>query len=406
MDKDNLHIDSEFMDHSWQNMSELLDQEMPIQKRKRRLLWVWFFGIGFLLLGSYAYLNRSIPTDIKSLPISLPILRKSSDDLQVVSTLINLTETIPTVANSTTAVGTSVPETVDTSVSEPIIAKKEVITLIKPSIKRIALPALTRLPNIPVSLLSNKKLEESLPVFPTKNRPDWKFGVYAGALVPQFGSFRTGLHANVSFTPKWALHFGLGYAKRIPTVNTSFSPNAHILAPPVLEMEEADMSTAGAGAAPIDPGANEMEVIAVSGFQYTNFHYFEVPILAQYKIRPRLSIELGGNLGYLYGYRYHFNEASFFTNSINNNNTSFSTNSATNLSQENIGNLNRISLTFVSGVNYQLTKQLKGYANFHFSNQYLVTEVINTNLVRTDINTNEPAKRWKQIEVGIRYYFK
>jgi len=59
MGKENQHIDSEFIDNSWQNMSQLLDKEMPVQKKKRRFLLLWFLGLAVLLtLGGIYFTNQ------------------------------------------------------------------------------------------------------------------------------------------------------------------------------------------------------------------------------------------------------------------------------------------------------------------------------------------------------------
>lgn len=436
MDKDNIHIDSEFIDHSWQEMSKLLDREMPVKKRRKRLLWVWFLGLGLFLLGSLAYINQLQVKEVKALPIpEKPIIastntpispsttkrnssnivskkgpkkqtpRKSSDDRQAFQSIINLTETIPTAVNKNAAEGTSVHENSDKNAStlNPASNLSGIITKnldSKQLHNKILVADLAILPILPFSQLSTETEETTIPLFPSKGYPKWRLGVYAGMLIPTSGSFRTGLQANVSFNPKWRLYLGLGYAKRIPKITNSTNSNADLTAEPILEADMEDMNTtAGTGPAPsnTDPdgtGSNGVEAIAATGFQYSNFHYFEVPILIQYTIRPKFSIELGGSLSYLYGYNYQYNEDSFFTN--NSTFDTFTTTRSTTFNQADIGTINKLGIAFIGGVNYQITHNINGYANFHYSSPY----------IKGTPTSSFTSKNWQQIEVGIRYYFK
>ena len=436
MDKDNVHINSEFVDRSWQEMSKLLDQEMPVKKHKRRLIWLWFFGLGLLLLGGLVYYNQPTPRAIKAMPIpENPAIastnsnklktpstfkinplntnnkkvpkkqapRKSSDEHQAFQPIINLTETIPAAVTNNAAVGNSVGKSTRSDGSIPNLTSnlgKTENSNPRQLNKKIVVADLAILPNLPFALLSSKKRETNIPLFPTKIYPNWRFGIYAGLLVPQSGSFRAGLHANILFKPRWTLQFGLGYSKRIPKViNLSNSnPNTNLGAAPI-EAEMDDMSTTvGANPAPTNnPTGTDptgIEAIATGGFRYTNFHYFELPILVQYTIRPKFSVEFGGNLSYLYGYNYQYNEGTFFTSSTNFD--IFTTTRSTTFNQADIGTINKLEIAIIGGVNYQITNKINGYANFHYSSPYL----------KGTPTSSFSSKNWQQIEVGIRYYFK
>lgn len=434
MDKDNTHIESEFIDHSWQEMSTLLDQEMPVKKRKRRLFWLFFFGIGLLGIIGLAYYTIGYPLDKEPALKSLTIQKegkvataktqpnnnshssidskkvsekqapaKSSDDIRRISTNTAITKTHPTAAKTPTAVGTG-PPTDNSKAQRSIPLKdKEQLQLTKNESKvanrfQTTLAPIATLPLNALSYNNHQSLGLTLPII--KKKPQkWRLGFYAGALAPKLGSFRAGLFTNVNLNRKWAIHFGLGYAKRM---STSIANRDKSLSAPLADIFEAeDMSTAaGASAAGNSTTTtNEVDLTTNSDFNYSNFHYLELPILFQYKVHPKISLELGGSIGYLYGYRYQYNGASIFTtNSIINNNTLFGTRT-TNLSQSDIGTINRVNLTFISGINYQFSKNIVGYTNYQLSNKYLNTANISTD----DFNSSQ---RWQQIEVGIRYYFK
>lgn len=422
MDKDNVHIDSAFVDHSWQEMSSLLDQEMPVKKRKKRILWIWFLGVGLLSLIGLTYLTQESPPQLKSFPIqqnskisnnkiaqnsnsqssiiAKKVLKKqaptkSSDDIRVISTAKNFTKARPTVETPTTVgIGASkkaIPKkelsNQKADVKQPLLNKDKFNT------PRKSITVLTPISGIRLTTLSYEDHQKQTFKTPKKNSSKWRFGIYAGVLTPKVGSFRTGLYANLTLNKKWTVHFGVGYAKRIstPILNNDDKPSnlvADIMA-------EVDTSTAAGAASPIGSFNNDMEAIANSSITYSNFNYIEVPILLQYTIRQKFTLEVGGNFSYLYGYRYQHNGASFFTNrtptvpSIDNTRT-------TDLSSANTATIPTMNLSLVGGVNYQINRKLTTYANYHFSNYYLTGTTISTN----------PEKRWQQIEVGIRYYFK
>ncbi len=423
MDKDNTHIDSEFIDHSWREMSNLLEQEMPVKKRKKRILWICFLGLGLLGLIGLTYFTEHQPTKLKSLPIQqeakivttkiaqnsnshssitpkkVPKKQtptKSSDDTRVISTIKKTTKIRPTVKTPST-VGAGVSEQ-DISKEPSIIQKTEIknqlLNKSKVNISKslITEPALISGLTLPLLICENNQKQTFIIPIPKKNQQKWRFGLYAGALTPKLGSFRTGFHANFALNKKWAIHFGLGYAKRISTsaLNDGNDGLNNSVA-------EADMSTTAGAPAPSGTGtgfSNEMEAMTNSSITYGDFHYFEAPILLQYTIRPKFAIKIGGNFSYLYGYSYQQNNISFFTKDASIKPSP--DNRTANLSLANAATIRNINLSFIGGANYQITSRLNTYVNYHFSNYYLTGTTIST----------FPEKRWQQIEVGIRYYFK
>lgn len=435
MDKDNVHINSEFIDHSWQEMSKLLDQEMPIKKqRKKRLLWIWLLGLGlFGLIGFTYYLNTSSQPPLKSFKVphkrnvvklnnspsgtSQPStntpktskkqrITKSSDNLNLVNTNKKVSKTHPTAANAPAVVGigiTTEKKSIDLPINQ-IIKEKE--KFLSPT--QIEYPTRNSAVITPIAILKPNLLNTQKSftfVIPSLigDQKKWRFGLYAGGTAPKIGGVNLGLQTNYLFHKKWSLHFGLGYSKRIVTSTTSETANQDASTPIELTAETEDMSTAsGSNTGPAPPPnttPNEAELIPGNDFKYTNFHYFEIPILFQYTIRKKLVIEFGGSIGYLYGYRYQYNGASFFTKDIiSNSNNAFGTRSV-DLSQANLGTVSNFNTTLIGGINYRFTKNITGYTNYRISNKYLN----NTNIAANDFNF---PQRWKQIEVGIRYYFK
>jgi len=414
MDKDNTYIDSEFVDHSWQEMSKLLDRDMPVKKRKRRLLWPFFFGIGLLGLIGIAYSMNDKEPILKSFTVqkevsvvtneSPPIHNsqlsinskkdfikqpstKSSDDIRAISTNKH-----PAVAKTLVAVGIGISKTKNNVKKQFPIQKttNQDLLIGKNKIEKIELvnkwqTAFSFIPQLPINELKhNQSRGLTLPLI-QKKQAKWRFGFYAGTLGPKFGSFRTGLFTNARLNKKWSLQFGLGYSRRIPT---SITNEAEDLSSPLADVftEEMEMEDLNPAAGTfIDTSGNntstEIDLMENSTRSYTNFYYFELPIIVQYQVRPKLAIEVGGNLSYL---SKDVNAITIFDNSHSN------------LSLTNLSSIPTINLSLIGGVNYQINKKINVYTNYHYSGYYLKSTPIST----------FSEKRWQQIEVGIRYFFK
>ena len=439
MDKDNVHIDNEFTDHSWREMSKLLDQEMPVKKRKKRLVWIWFLGLGLLGLIGFAYLQQDNRQNLKSFPVPAitkkvatksndkkvthqsltsnksikkvskqSISTKSSDNTSVISTIKNPTKQFPTAADTPTAVGVGISVLAQNDFVKIKVASKSENGISNTPNTSQSTPKKLNFQFIPIVSLSptllaiNNKEEISTPIFPIKNSLKWRFGIYASTLAPKFGSFRSGLHANILFNHKWTLHFGLGYAKRISSTTSTANNNQEFASPipDVIEMEDMN-TTAGTGVGndptpSTNPNPNEIELIPNNqGITFSNFHYFEIPLLINYRIQSKFSLELGGSFSYLHGYRYQYKEASFFSNNADLSGA-FDTTRSTDLSLANAPTISTINWTLIGGANYQLSNNLTAYANYHYSTPYL----------KAAAGTAPDKKRWQQMEVGIRYYFK
>ena len=77
-------LDEQFLDHAWSEMQELLDQEMPVEeKKKRRFLWLWFVMPLLVLggLGVYWTIGNDKPS-------SLPKEQKREEHVQPIANQI------------------------------------------------------------------------------------------------------------------------------------------------------------------------------------------------------------------------------------------------------------------------------------------------------------------------------
>jgi hypothetical protein len=80
--QDNNRIDDQFIDHAWANMNAMLDQEMPVQeKKKRRFALLWFL-LPLLLLGGIVG-DWQFGSSSSNIPVShfrIPLLPNSSEE--------------------------------------------------------------------------------------------------------------------------------------------------------------------------------------------------------------------------------------------------------------------------------------------------------------------------------------
>ena len=114
--------------------------------------------------------------------------------------------------------------------------------------------------------------------------------------------------------------------------------------------------------------------------------------MLQYQATPRLSIEVGGQI------------ARLFENKA----LSTSTEEDIKLTGRSIDNqptYNKWQGTILGGVAYRLSPQFQVYTNANFG----VTDLFETQEISNSIfgdNERQINPKWRQMEVGIRYYFK
>lgn len=446
MDKENKHIDQDFIDHSWQNMSELLDKDMPVQKRKRKFIWFWFFGLAAIISLAVIYgyglaFNQNIEPTInkkkleniaQTTPLTIDnqeITKKKEDvaplkksrDKPVNASAIKKSRTSKTnknnavvkVADRIIPPNESVNKPLISPASNLLIVENENTTkaattrtnkIINPLIesnfnkskKTTAYLALLPLVNSPLTI--KERQTEIIPIIspvPTKVTK-WRFGVYGSLLTNKLGSFRAGFHSNILLNPKWTLHVGLGYSTRFK--KDLFGNNAQNEAALANNDNTGSTEDERTGSAP-DPtfsgGTLEeasLDPIIDTKFNYTKFNYFELPVLIQYSFRPRWTIDIGGQI--VLTHKYHYKRPAngsiaadkFYTADVSN----FA------VIQNNYQLIDNLSFTAISGISFQVSPKLSAYSSYHFSNFYL------KNLP----NNAEDQRKWQKIEVGIRYYLK
>lgn len=431
MKKEEVHINEEFLDQSWANMSDILDKEMPVKRSKKRAFWIWLSGLAALVLLGITYANAPNSGHLNAFPIntktpikkvenqvkiannqfvelkkedpqyfSISSKKKSSDTPIVTKTVKNLTFTSP--SESTTSASDSEAGILNKKINTPTILNNNAAKIMSPISNRKTLPNFNPLDKANIDFLAIKSQPITFPTYSTKNRGNWRLGVYSGILYPKLGSFSTGFYLQKKLINRWSLYLGLGYGQRKRTLNANQSGNnldaVESFPPPTTEDD--DMSTS-ISTIP-DPNNNGMSSTSDPQFDLTTsislqkFHYIEFPVLVQYKLNNRWSLELGGQLSRLFGINYRNNdiEESAYSSDVNLFSNAFDTRSAS--AALNYRKLTSWEIAALGGINYQLSPKLQVYSSYHFG--------LNNYLTSTDTETNN--QKWRQIELGVRYYFK
>ena len=446
MDNDKQHIDTEFIDQSWNNMSELLDKEMPVQKRKRRFIWLWFLGLATLLSIGVYYGTRlnAIPFKNQKLEVKTEVpvaqtnkkavenkienqlaiqkdkkqsISKNSTEKPTINNAQNknkslkkVKQNIKKIASITHSVpSSSIDEIVDENRDFIIDSSIKIASATNPQLKasndRFSL--LNNFPLLPLIPFKGLYKERPIEITPFDNSTNtegpiskWRFGLYAGTLTGELGSYRLGVHSNFELNPKWTVHFGIGYASRsriklfgkdenLAPIATFDSSSADIPEDDEENMPASPIENPGSGSlgsGDLEEGSNFSQ-----SFKYTKFQYFEIPILFQYRFHPKWTVDLGGQIAYLHGARYDEAGESFYIsnfNALNNTNTRSA--------DTNAGIINKVNFGAVGGFSYNISPKFSAYSNYHISTYYLKSTSPNLT----------PNKRWQQLEVGVRYYFK
>ncbi|MEM6317323.1 MAG: outer membrane beta-barrel protein [Bacteroidota bacterium] len=462
MDKEKIHIDDEFLDQSWAAMSQLLDEEMPVKEKRRRFIWLWFFGVGMLVLGiSIVYFQSLTPTTTSPIPsekvAQTEVPSKLSTDQSSVktatasekkqpeTTIITDVNQKESLDNFTQSQVPKNPTSIRSSTAKRTVAavetdfSKETANNIPSSRNPLTNPN----PTTPTAK-ENKKLSSTTPLLDSNNdrfstdflpmvsirkfpstfttlevtpkpasKPNrWHFGLYAATVFPEQGGFALGLQTNYQLGKRWSLLMGLGYAKRIDrtqsqrrNAESDFGIASTVEDPmePETEIAEAD-STFSTSAPSVDVdntgsgGENTSETtmaptnISQQIVDFESFHYIELPISIQYQVGPRWSFHVGGRIARLHGFRYTTFEESNFSRDL----SAFSQQTTNIRTDDSVDNLNvhRWDIAAMGGIGYRFSPKLQTYLQYnHGFTDYLTS-------------TNSEAKKWRQFELGIRYYFK
>lgn len=354
--KDNYEWESDpsFEDQAWGKMQELLDKELPVErKRRRKGLWLLplllLIGISIGGITMWYYLKNQTPTlghfpidelekGLHTLPLeditistknevikteNNNVLKSNTKSTQIISTSIFNQKTknsdnqksnknIITTPSSTKQQKSSIiPLVIDSTIQallEPIPAKtdKKTVAAITPSITDNTQEVLESLSNKNIPLLNiPKHAISSSSITSSTTQHSFHWGLVAGVTTNQnieWQGFFTGMQIGYQFKPRWSIHSGLQYAQQY-----IYDLSYEIVVPPIVLSDpeitdEDDIGTSD----PSSNGAGFTEAVVQDTTLYSSIpqqkhDFIALPINLQYQFAPRWSVNVGTQLVYRLG---------------------------------------------------------------------------------------------------------
>ena len=325
-DNNNYQTDEQFTNKGWNEMLKTLDQEMPVEGKKRRGFFWLFFLIGVGIVGSlWAFYpenfnqeNNQLNSQNAIISINPSIennenLNKiinqevlTDDNINIKSAKANNTISKTkqyNYENKNTSESIDFPSILETSfppsqpVIEEIIPIEKTIEEVKPT--RLNAAVFIEPSFITIELQESEKLIfaekefvfEPSPTIKKEEKPkrEKEFGVFAGGLIDlantnELGAFGGGsIHFPIG--KRFGIKTGLGYSvlrkeisyQFIGTQNAAIIPDVMALPLPV----------------------SEILVHSRTDFVLKQFHHLDLPILLTYLPHKKIQIQLGVNASYL-----------------------------------------------------------------------------------------------------------
>ena len=362
----NQQWDQDFEEFAWQSMRKKLDAEMPVQKKKRRaFFWFWFGSAALVCftLASffvYLYLNEDL-TIKKDSPIVQTKQPTTSTDLDKNNTIFNnpitkeefntnknnnntttiqkhkLTKLNVFNNNKNTNIVFTKKQTPLTNTPTITIPSNERNQASEKSVQPLVNNAqrdnttqqiftaqklkINSLPNFSLRLLTADKEQKDLIFCATQplsnnKKAKLKWGLTAAIKADEFlgkNTFSIGLTGEYSFAPRWYLQTGMSYGYKIG--NNIF--NGKLKDEEILFPDQTDFDSIGSFANSLQfDQQNAYTVLSNEG----QFHILSLPLSLAYRISPKFSFSLGAELNYLlkgrtkYNYKLSMNNTIFSAN--------------------------------------------------------------------------------------------
>ena len=244
------NFEPEFVDLAWSQMKNLLDEAMPVEEKKRRFLWIWFVGLGLLLLIScsiYWYAQRAIfirqqtqqQPPIAQLPVECDtiyelISTQKIPERQAITFVLNdktnnpqLNDNVPIVnATDKLVENTSTNLAVDHRIT-PVTWNAPAIEIPKESVSFLVDTTqeqnssyvvhqdsiINTMNNSPILTFFAPAVSFPLVTTPNKSLQRWNIGVEVGGVyqpATNVGGY-VGTYLGYQLQPKWDIELGINY---------------------------------------------------------------------------------------------------------------------------------------------------------------------------------------------------
>lgn len=331
-DEHNYQPDEQFTDHGWSEMLKTLDQEMPVQKKKRRGFF-WLFPL--LLIGGIAsvwaiyllstpsgsgseFLSNEQLTNYSTPEISnegeIKVINELGDisssnkvekiDISTQSKVVEVNDKYPLITQFS---NTSTDKSIELEALENDSTEKTVklnsdnsffyhrfdteLIAIDPSIITLKLHDMGK-KNLVFPEFYFENEEELVECQEKSFKEKMEFGVFAGG-VSDFSQIKKlgvsgGLTVDFPLFKKFGIRTGLGYTQLRKEQPYVFIGN-----------QEANLSSDFFDVATAAPPFETVAVQSRAYFVLENLHQLDLPVLFTYVPGKKIQFQLGGNLSYL-----------------------------------------------------------------------------------------------------------
>ncbi len=411
------------MNKNWNAMESILDKEMPIQNKKRRILWVWIFAFGIISFSSAIYVsNQNTDNNVKS-KHEEKFLSEESTDIHIASTTTensNLNIESSTNNSPTQSKGrrdkilSKSKETNFTKQSihrqKNLIVKSEpdIINIAKlqedPSImtqygtedfekdeSHIILPEVYNVDQLNAIAINSLNYHHNLPSMVVKNNENistFKLGVITGVATTSFDAISStyvGVQVEKGLNKTLSLFSNLGW-RQYKGTNTNIQLNNSS----VKNLESATNSSNLS----LDRDLGELIINDIT----KSLNYAEVSGGIKYQINNKLNVLGAFNLGYLISESYKIDDE---TQALYQDQTGVKDLNEFLIEAEQSTQHQKLTYHLNLGLEYKLIRGFNLYGNVH---HFLTSNNNNTNNNNFQLSySNKNSRQW--FELGLKYNF-
>lgn len=404
------------MNKNWNAMESILDKEMPIQNKKRRILWIWMFVFGIIACSSAFYIsNQNTVNNVKSkqeekLPssesintqiasnttensnlnmessaIDSPTQRKGRRD-KILSNSKGTNFTKQSIHKQENLFLKSEPDIIKVSKIQegPSIITQHDTEDIEEVKNRIILPEIYNIDQLNTVAINSLNYHHSLPNMVVKNNENkgtFKLGVITGLATTSFkaiSSSYVGVQVEKGLNKSLLFYSNLGW-RQYKGTNT----NIQLKNSSVISLESANNSLN------LDMDLGELIINDIT----KSLNYAEVSGGIKYQIKNKLKVMGAFNLGYLISESYKIDEE---TQALYQDQTGVKDLNQFLREAEQSTQHKKLTYHLNLGLEYKLIRDFYLYGNVH---HYLTSN--NNNLQQNYSNKN--SRQW--FELGLKYNF-
>ncbi|HMR88544.1 MAG TPA: hypothetical protein PKD51_10335 [Saprospiraceae bacterium] len=412
------------MNKNWNAMESILDKEMPIQNKKRRILWVWMFVFGIIAFSSAIYVsNQNTFNNVKSNHEDM-FITEDAKNIDIASTTFgNSNQNMASSANDSPTHSNGrrnkiLSNSKENNFTKNSIYKKEnlvvnnesdfIIEVAKlqegPSIKtqhdtedyekeesHIELPKVYNVDLLNTVVINSLNYHHSLPnmvVNNTENNINFKLGIITGAATTSFNAISStyvGVQAERGLNKSLSFYSNLGW-RQYKGTNTNIQLNNSS----VKNLEAATNSSN----LNLDMELGELIINDIT----KSLNYAEISGGMKYHINKKLNILGAINLGYLISESYKIDDE---TQALYQDQTGVKDLNEYLVEAEQSTQHQKLTYHLNIGLEYKLIREFYLYGNVHHFLTSSDNNTVNNNLQLSYSNNN--SKQW--FELGLKYNF-